>query len=117
MCNQEILVELLINGVLLIYLDREVLTELLKHFLQNLELHLVNSGKDLNSNCFVDRKHFLEDRASVSGDDSSSLLVLTLLEINSGKSHQVLVENLRALLLCEVEAVFPLSTLLEHIQA
>ena len=117
MCNQEILVELLINRVLLIHLDREVLTELLKHFLQNLELHLVNSGKNFNRDGFVDRKHFLENRASVSGDDSGSLLVLTLLEINSSESHQVLVENLRALLLCEVEAVFPLPTLLQHVQA
>ena len=77
----------------------------------------MDSGKNLNRDGFVDRKHFLEDRASVSSDDSSSLLVLTLLEINSSKSHQVLVEDLRALLLCEVEAVFPLSTLLEHVQA
>jgi hypothetical protein len=117
MCNQEILVELLVNWVLLVYLNGQILTELLKHFLQNLELHLVDSSKDLNSDGFVHRKHFLEDRAPVSGDDSSSLLVLTLLEINSSESHQVLVENLRALLLCKVEAVFPLSTLLQHVQA
>jgi hypothetical protein len=75
----------------------------------------VNSGKNLNSNSFVDREHFLEDRASVSGDDSGSLFVLILLEVNSSKSHQVFIENLRALLFSEVEAVLPLSTLLKHV--
>jgi hypothetical protein len=115
MCNQEILVELLVNWVLLIYLNGEIFTELLKHFLQDLEFHLVDSSKNLNSNSFVDRKHFLEDRATVSGDDSGSLFVLILLEVNSGKSHQVFIENLRTLLFSQVEAVLPLSTLLEHV--
>ena len=75
----------------------------------------MDSSKNLNSNSFVDRKHFLEDGASVSSDDSGSLFVLILLKVNSGESHQVFIENLGTLLFSEVEAVLPLSALLEHV--
>ena len=74
------------------------------------------SGQNFNSDSLVHWKHFLQDWATVSGDDSSGLFVLSLLQVYSRESHQVLIEDLRALLLSQVEAVFPLASLLKHVK-
>ena len=117
MSDQQVFVELLVNRILLINLDGQVFAEFLKHLLKDLELHLVDSSKDLNRYSFVNWEHFLENGASVSSENPTGLLILTLLEVDAGESHQILIENLRALLFSKVEAVFPLSTLLQHVQA
>ena len=117
MSNQEVFVDFLIYRVLLIYLKGEVFAEFLEHFLKDLELHLMDSGQDLNSNGLVNREHLLMDWASVSCNNPSGFLVLSLLEEHAGEPHKVVVEYLRALFLGEVEAVLPLAPLLEHVQA
>lgn len=115
MSDQQVFVELLVNRILLINLDGQIFAEFLEHLLKDLELHLMDSSKDLNRYSFVNWEHFLENGASVSGENSTGLLILTLFEINSGKSHQILVKDLRSLLFCKIEAVFPLSTLFKHV--
>ena len=77
----------------------------------------MDSGQDFNSDCLIHWKHLLQDWATVSGDDSSRLFVLSLLQVYSRESHQVLIEHLRALLLSQVEAVLPLASLLKHVKA
>jgi hypothetical protein len=62
-------------------------------------------------------EHLFKYRASIPGNDPSSLLILALLEINTSKSHEVFVEDLWALFFCEIEAVLPLATLFEHVQS
>ena len=81
--NEQILVELLVNRVLLIYLKGKILAEFLQHLLQDLEFHLMDGSQYFNSNCLVNWKHFLKDGATVSGDNSSCLFILSLLKEHS----------------------------------
>ena len=83
MGNEQILVELLVNRVLLIYLKCKILAEFLQHLLQDLEFHLMHCGQYFNCDCLVHWEHFLKDGATVSGDDSSCLFVLSLLKEHS----------------------------------
>jgi len=88
--DNQVLEELSVNRVVLV-IDHllEVLDKFLEHFTKNLELYIIDSGQDFDSNSLVDRQHLLDCRGVVSSDHSCSFFELSLLQESLGEFHQV----------------------------
>jgi len=114
MDNHQVFVELVIVGVLSSCF--KVLNQFLKHFSQNLHFNLIDGSKDLNCDCLVNGEHLGNGGNTEASEYSGSFLELTLLKVSLRESHQIGVEEIRALLFSESKTFFPSTLLYEDFE-
>ena len=109
--------ELDVDRVVASHLLLEVLDQLGEHLFEHGQLDNVVDREHLNRDGLVDRQDLLDGWAIISDQDASSLFELTLLQVGLGELHEVRVQHLLSLLLGELEALLPLASLVEHLEA
>ena len=115
--NHQVSVELDVDWVVPLNLLLQALNQLSEHFLEDAKLDDAVHQQNLHGNGLVNWQHLLNGWAVVSDQHSGSLLVLALLEMSLTVLHEVSVQHVLTLLFRQFEALVPVASLREHLQA